>query len=163
MSVICDVLVYTTHNDAQAADAVRFDPDRRDQRLGRVDTGEAGGSKAFCGYVFAAGLNHVPPVDAEHAIAAVGWRDPEHTIVVLDAYDYDIPPYATTVAAIRNGTSSLHRAYPEHGEAGDDDGPRCEHGTFVGGMEMCRQCLDEGRDPSIPPTHQQHSGKPSAS
>lgn len=26
----------------------------------------------------------------------------------------------------------------------DDDGPRCEHGTFVGGMEMCRQCLDDG-------------------
>lgn len=35
-------------------------------------------------------------------------------------------------------------AYPEHGEAG--------------GMEMCRQCLDEGRDPSIPPTPSRTSG-----
>ena len=97
MSVICDVLVYSTVRADRAAAAVRIEGGN----LAYLPVVQAGGQKAFCGYVYAAALNYITPGDIEAAIAAAVWPDPDHTIVVMDPYDYDIPPYATTVTAIR--------------------------------------------------------------
>lgn len=103
MSVICDVLVYSTTDSDEAAASVAFARPGVDWTTGlrAIGTDGAGGSKVFCGYVYAAALNHVTPDEIIAAVVAADWPDPDHTIIVMDPYDYDIEPYATTVTEAR--------------------------------------------------------------
>lgn len=102
MSVICDCLIYTGLGDSEhAIRAVNADERLRGFGFRKLDTETAGGGKVFCGEVWAGAFNHTMPRDLLDAIAKAPWTYPEETIVVVDAYDYDIPAYSTTVARIR--------------------------------------------------------------
>lgn len=88
--------------------------------------------------------------------AAEDWCDAQGPMLDLDwvrseiEFSNGFPRMAFAPAEVVNGlineVERLRGATQTPGPR--DDGPRCKHGTFVGGMEMCRQCLDEGRDPS---------------
>lgn len=63
-------------------DPLPFDDDRH-QRLERMNTGMAGGTKVFCDSIYAAAFNYVSPFDLRDWLATLpwGWRQP---IIFID-------------------------------------------------------------------------------
>jgi hypothetical protein len=109
MSVIFDAMLIPQLPEREAIDALNkalyFKDTDRHQQFGKLNTDQAGGSKAFCTDVYAAAFNHLIPDEVEDCICAAPWQAPAWVLYVRDLGDYhyneDTSLIAVTVEALR--------------------------------------------------------------
>jgi hypothetical protein len=54
------------------------------QRFEKLSTREAGGTKVFCGQVWAAAFNYIRSEDIRAAVKSVGWAEPSTVFLLLE-------------------------------------------------------------------------------
>jgi hypothetical protein len=121
MSVIYDAMLLVNLREDEAIDAVNRALYGRDtachQQFNKIDMDGAGGSKAFCTYVYAAAFNHLLPSDVEKAIAAAPWRHPDWVLYVYDPGDYYLGDEYGDSPGFQAKTITQLRAESEGGDA----------------------------------------------
>lgn len=90
MSVITDMVIFSTHDDdaMERVNAWCAEHDHRQQQFVRLDTDAAGGYKVFTDDVWAMSGNYFPHEDLVDALPSFGWRYPENVVLIVD-YEHD--------------------------------------------------------------------------
>lgn len=88
MSLITDMVIFTGMDEHDAMDRLNAwcgQNDPRKQQFRPLDPDAAGGSKFFCGEVWAMAGNYFPHQQLIETFADFNWRYPEHVVLIVDA------------------------------------------------------------------------------
>ena len=86
MSWITDVMLWVEHdydNELKAAITSPIASDPRGQRLVKLDTEAAGGTKVFCSAIYAAAFNYVSPSEVIAHLETVPWSEYATAVAVI--------------------------------------------------------------------------------
>lgn len=112
MSHIVDALLYLTLEEPRALAVLNRSMERHDeerqQHFHKVEM-DPPGSKVFCGEVWAGAFNHWLSSDIERLVAGAPWKVPERVILIVDPYDSDEDPRASTAHELQVGAMNKAR------------------------------------------------------
>jgi hypothetical protein len=91
MSSITDMIIFTGGEEAAAMARLNAwceaEDTERQQTFTRLETGDAGGWKVFCSYLWAMGGNYVSGYELGEALPTFGWVSPENVVLITHFCD----------------------------------------------------------------------------